>query len=170
MPSQISTTSVYNVEYTIPRITLGVPGRQNRAATGRMKITAGATEPMEFIWGDYDGIPINLVGLIAKIVFWTTNRFEDMEFMSEQPSEVLFAKQVEIKDIDKGLGFVMLTHDDTIFLSNACKENDVRWGLFLQNADGNVFPCIVSEGGNRWGTVVADHIASMPNFESIRTL
>lgn len=170
MPSQISTTSVYNVEYTIPRIVLGVPGRQNAAASGRLRITPGATEPIEFVWGDYDGIPINLIGLTAKLVFWRVDSFEDEEFMSDAPTTAIFAKPVEIKDIDKGLGFVLLTSGETHQLGRNAKESDVRWGLFLVNSDKDVFPCVVSEGGSRWGTVACDFASSLPDIEIIRNL
>jgi hypothetical protein len=122
---------------------------------------------MEFFWGDRDGIPIGLVGFNAKLVFWAPDRFQDSEFMDDRPSEILFAKKVEIKDPHKGIGFVLLSGEDTTRLARTSRTKGIRWGLYLLNDAGDVFPCIVTENGGKWGNVIVD-VSSMPDMESVK--
>lgn len=168
MPSQINDTAVHYAEYVVPRIVLGTNGRQGNALTGSMRITMGASEPFEFVWSDRDGIPIGLQGLTAKLVFWAADRFESEEFMEHQPSSVVLAKRVVVRDPLEGLGFVLLTGDDTTRLAQEARSKGIRWGLYLLNSSGDVFPCVVSENGNRWGTLHIEAASSMPDMESVR--
>lgn len=168
MTSQITETTVYNVQYVIPRIVLGTRGRQNNALTGSMKITRGAAEPIEFIWGDTDGIPVGLLGFTAKLVFWSPDPFDDEQFLDGRKSEIIMSKPVEIKDPYKGIGFVMLTGEDTSRLGMAARSRGIRWGLYLINENKDVFPCTVSEGGNRWGILHVEWDQT-PDMESIKS-
>lgn len=170
----LNQTSIYNVEYNIPRHVVGVPGRQNRTGDGRMKITPGMAEPMEFIWGNTDGVPIGLAPFTVKLMFWLTNRFRDtsqtpnLATLTMAESDIVLAKAIEVPQPHTGRATIMLVGADTMKFAFV-DITSVRWGLFLINSDGEVFPTQITSSGGRYGTVIVDLPAGLPPVDLIKS-
>lgn len=164
----------YNITYDIPRISVGMPGKMNRAADGRLKITPGMTEPFQFIWGNMDGVPINLAGLRVKLVFWKSGRIQrdgspNLTSHGLTVGEVILQKAVDIQDPYAGDCIVVLNSDETMDLRQKSQESgSIRWGLFLINSDGDIFPASVTFNGSRYGSVNFDDESGMPLAEILR--
>ena len=154
MESQLTRNNTYNIEYNIPRINLGVPGRQNRSGDGSLRMTPGLAEPYVFLWGDSDGRALNLVSMTATLIFWTTDNFtEESKHMDEGHGELVLSKRVDITDPFKGESSVFLTGDETAKIGRAGKDGVLRWGMVLKNVDGDMFPIEVGYNGSRVGRV-----------------
>lgn len=168
----MSNRSIYNVEYNIPRVNLSLPGRQNRSGDGILKITAGMDEPIEFIFGNQDGVPINLLPFTSegkvKLVFWT---METQEELGQTPGQqkIIFSKELDVSQPHSGRIVCLLTADDTLRLSQE-QTSAVRWGLFMINEDGNVFAAEVNRNRKRYGTVHMDFDSGIPVAEIIRSV
>jgi hypothetical protein len=167
-------TTVYNVEYNIPRVVVGVPGRQNRSGDGRLRITPGMTEPIEFIWGNFDGVPLNLGGFQVKLIFWTMENLgdtarpsPDVQSFGPGHSKIVLTKKIELQDPHGGRGTVLIMGEETFALHRQ-ETHGLRWGLFLINDTGNIFPTQVTSSGARWGTVLFDRDSGIPSPELIK--
>jgi hypothetical protein len=126
-----------------------------------MRLTPGASEPIEFKWMNPDGIPLNLVGFRATLAFWNSERFNG-EFMDDQETGTVLTKGIEIKDPHKGLGFVLLTAEDTALIGDAGSIAAVRWSIVMESSSG-VFVSTVSDSGSRYGSIVLERLSSMPS-------
>lgn len=166
MDNRISTT--FNVSYDVPRIQLGMPGRQNRAGNGTMRITPGATEPVEFIFGNQDGVALNLVPFQIKLVFWRNNNL-DSDLSEIGHTNIVLSKTASIDDPYSGRVLVLLTDTDTMALGQNGARS-LRWGVFMVATDGSVFPVSVTSSGARFGTVHLDLNSGIPSAELIRSL
>lgn len=169
MTSQLSKNNTYNLEYTIPRIELGLPGRQDRSGTSRMRISPGMAEPMEFNWGNVDGVPLNVAGMSAKLVFWKSRTFDGTAYSSgDDMSEIVLTKILDVPDPHSGSGYTMLVGADTMKLWQASRITPIRWGMFLINGSGDVFPLQITPG-QRSGTAEFDQQDQMPLGEMVRS-
>ena len=92
----MSNRVIYNVEYDIPRVNLSLPGRQNRSGDGILRITPGMDEAFEFIFGNQDGVPLNLVPFKVKIVFWVKQDM-DIDEMVPGQTKIVFGKELQEK-------------------------------------------------------------------------
>jgi hypothetical protein len=162
----MSNREIYNVEFNIPRVNLQLPGRQNRTNDGILRFTPGMDEVIEFIFGNQDGVPLNLVPFRIKIVFWKVRDIEQTRLVTGQ-SEVIFAKEVEVVDPYSGSVVVLFTNEETIKISNEGITN-LRWGLFMINEQGEVFPAQVDRNGGRYGTLLIDVDSQIPVAEIIK--
>ena len=164
----MSNRVIYNVEYQIPRVNLSLPGRQNRSGDGCLRITPGMDEAIEFVFGNQDGVPINLLPFRVKLVFWVKQDM-DIDEMVPNQTKVIFTHEMEIQQPYNGRVFCLLTAEDTMQLS---KESTslVRWSLFMINEQGNVFPAEVNRNGGRAGTVRMDFAEGIPMAEIIKTV
>jgi hypothetical protein len=163
----MSNRSIYNIQYNIPRPNISLPGRQNRTTDAFLKITPGMDEPIEFVFGNQDGVPINLLPFKVKIVFWQLQTIDSDEITVFQ-SEIILAKEFEITDPYAGRVVGLLTNEDTLTLGNV-GSTYIRWGLFMINSDGQVFPAEVNRNRGRVGTVVMDLAGGMPIAEVIKS-
>ena len=165
----MSNRVIYNVEYNIPRVNLQLPGRQNRANDAELRFTPGMTEVVEFWWGNQDGVPLNLVPFSIKWVFWKMNTMDHDELSIAQ-SEIILTKKVEIPEDQRyeGKTVVVLDAEDTLKLTHA-HSRTVRWGIFLINEEGQVFPAQVNRNGDRWATAVLDIESGIPIAEIIKS-
>lgn len=163
---QISTS--FNLSYDIPRILISAPGRQNRSGDGRLRITPGMTEPVEFVFGNHDGVKLNLVPFQIKLVFWRSTVI-DSNLSGIGQSDVILAKVVPIDDPYSGKAMVILTGQDTQILGHSGSRS-LSWGVFLINANRDVFPCVVSSSGARSGQVLLDLTSGTPLGEIIASL
>jgi len=162
----MSNREIYNVEFNIPRVNLQLPGRQNRVNDGILRFTPGMDEVIEFIFGNQDGIPLNLVPFRIKIVFWKVRDIEQTRLVAGQ-NEVIFAKEVEVVDPYSGSVVVLFTNEETIKISREGITN-LRWGLFMINEQGEVFPAQVDRNGGRYGTLLIDVDSQIPVAEIIK--
>lgn len=165
----MSNRVIYNVQYNIPRVNIQLPGRQNRTNNAELRFTPGMTEVVEFWFGNQDGVPINLVPFELKWVFWKMNTLDHDELDMMQ-SEILLTKNVTIHEDERynGKAVAILEAEDTIKLSSA-KTLSVRWGLFMLNSEGQVFPCQVNRNGDRWATAVLDIESGIPVAEIVKS-
>jgi len=163
--NQIST--VYNVNYDIPRVLLSSPGRQNRAGNGLLRITPGVTEPIEFVFGNQDGMAISLVPFTIRLVFWRNLNVEDNVATMGQ-TEVILTKDAEVSDPYEARAVVVLTDLETSQLGLR-GARQLRWAVYMIGADSTVYPANVSNSGSRWGTVQLDLTSGMPTAEMIRS-
>jgi hypothetical protein len=163
----MSNRVIYNVEYNIPRVNLSLPGRQNRSGDGVIRITPGMDEPFEFMFGNQDGVPINLLPFQIKIVFWVKQDM-DIDDMVPGQSKILFAQTVEIAEPYTGRVFCLIPAVDTMKIAEE-STSFVRWSLFMLNEEGNVFPAEVNRNGGRAGTVRMDFNSGIPIAEMIKT-
>jgi len=162
----MSNREIYNVEFNIPRVNLQLPGRQNRGNDGILRFTPGMDEVIEFIFGSQDGIPLNLVPFRIKMAFWKVRDIEQTALVAGQ-SEVIFSKDIEIVDPYSGSVIALFTSDETIQIAREGITN-LRWGLFMINREGNVFPAQVDRNGGRYGTVLIDVDSQIPVAEIIK--
>ena len=156
----------YNVQYNIPRVMVSFPGRQNRLMEGELRITPGLTEVVEFLFGNQDGIPLNLVPFKVKIVFWTRNDL-DRNKLSLGRSEIVLSKEIQVDDPYAGVVTMILEDSETLTLGHE-GAGSLRWSLFMINEEGQVFPAQVSRTGGRFGTVLIDLDSGIPVSELIR--
>jgi hypothetical protein len=164
--NQIST--VYNLSYDVPRVLLSSPGRQNRASDGQLRITPGMTEPFEFVFGNQDGMAINLVPFTIKMVFWKTNTItEGLAGLGQ--TEIILAKTAEVGDPYSARAMIVLLDTETVKLGLQ-GARQLRWGVFMIGTDQTVYPCNVSSSGGRYGTVSLDLTSGTPTAEIIRSL
>ena len=161
----MSTRSIYNVAYDIPRPNLSFAATQNRAKEGVLRMSPGLYEPIEFHFSNIDGVPINLAQFTVRFIAWTVNR-RDSNFISNSDTKIVFSKDVEIIDAYQG-SFVMLLDDsDTLALSR-CGQGTLRWSLALINQDQQVFPAQVNSSGSRWGQLILDLEGGYPSTDYI---
>ncbi len=163
--NQIST--IFNVSYDVPRVLLSAPGRQNRAGNGLLRITPGMTEPVEFVFGNHDGVALNLVPFQIKLVFWRNENITD-DIAAMGQTEIILTKLAEVGDPYAAKALVLLTDTDTLKLGlNGARS--LRWGVFMIARDGSVYACNVSSNGGRYGTVQLDTTSGIPTAEMIRS-
>ncbi len=163
----MSSRAIYNVEYNIPRVNISFPGRQNRTNDGELRFTPGMTEIVEFVWGNHDGVPINLLPFQVKFVAWKMLTMDHDELDVSQ-SEVILSKTVSVSDPYSGKVVLILEDDETLKLGQEGGRG-VRWSLFMINEDGQVFPAQVNRNGDRWAAVVLDIESGIPVAEIIRS-
>jgi len=156
-----------NVQYNIPRYNISLPGKQNRGATGNMRITPGMTEVIEFVYGNVDGVPISLVGFTLRLVFWYPNT-DYTHLTADSAQNVLLVKNVEVKAPYEGKCLVVLSGDDTETL-NRIGRRSLRWTIFIINEDGQVFPTQITAAGERYGIAHIED-SGMPPMEIIKGL
>lgn len=158
---------IYNASYNIPRVQVQMPGRQNRLSDHVMRLTPGMTEPLEFILGNQDGVPLNLLGFRMKIIFWTRIDLDD-DTLSPGQSEIIFAKKFQIDDPYEGKFTLVLSDEDTLTIGRR-SNSTLRWSLFLINEQQDVFPLRVTRSGGRYGNVVLDVESGIPTAELVRS-
>lgn len=167
----MSNRSIYNVEYNIPVVNLSLPGRQNRSGDGVLKITPGIDEVFEFVFGNQDGVPINLLpftdGGKVKIVFWTMETQEDLEQVPGQ-QKIVFSRELDVLNPHTGRVTYVMTSEETLRLAEP-QTGAIRWGLFMINESGNVFAAEVDRNRNRYGTVHLDFSSGIPIAEIIKS-
>lgn len=163
----MSSRQIYNVEYNIPRVNVQLPGRQNRSGDGVLRITPGMDEPFEFVFGNHDGVPINLLPFKIKLVFWIKQMEEEIATSVGQ-SKIILSKEIELTQPYTGRIVTLLTSEDTLRLVSE-QTSFLRWNLFMINELGNVFPCEVSRDGSREGTVNVDLNSGIPVSDLIKS-
>lgn len=159
------TTSIFNVEYNIPRYNISMPGRQNRAGNGVMTIVPGMSEVFEFHFMNTDGVPLILTPFKIKLIFWEQNYLDHAE-LSNLNSTLILAKTVEINDPYVGKTTIVLSSDDTHELGKSGLQN-LRWALFMINPENDVFPATITRSGQKYGIVQIDHASGLPTKETI---
>ncbi len=164
----MSNRVIYNVECDIPRVNLSLPGRQNRSGDGVIRITPGMDEAFEFIFGNQDGVPINLVPFRVKLVFWIKQDM-DIDEMVPGQSKIELAREITVTEPYTGRVVTLLTSDDTTRIASE-QTSLVRWSAFMINEAGNVFPAEVNRNGSREGTVRMDFASGIPTAEMIKSL
>lgn len=132
-----------------------------------MRITPGVSEAFEFVFGNQDGVPLNLLLMRAKLVFWVMQDM-DIDDMTLAQSKILLAQEIEIQEPYAGRLFTILNAEETQTIARE-STSFVRWGMFLINEDGDVFPTEVNRNGGRAGTVRLDLASGIPVAEVIRT-
>lgn len=158
---------IYNVSYEIPLVRVGVPGRQNRASDGVLRITPGMTEIMEFWFGNHDGMPITLVPFKVKLVFWKNISTESQaRVIGGGTTDIVFAKEAEVLEPYEGKTLVMLSQTDTTQIGSRGGPN-LCWSLFMINSSNEVFPALCSSNGSRFGSVILDQ--GIPTAEMVLT-
>ncbi len=165
----MSNRVIYNVQYTIPRVNIQLPGRQNRTNDATLRFTPGMTEAVEFWFGNQDGVPINLVPFELKWVFWKMNTMDHDELDIMQ-SEILLTKKVTIPEDMRyeGKALAVLEAEDTLKLVHGGSRM-VRWGLFMLNDEGQIFPCQVNQNGDRWASAILDIESGIPIAEIVKS-
>ncbi len=162
----MSNRVIYNVSYDIPLVRVGVPGRQNRASDGVIRITPGMTEVIEFWFGNHDGMPINLVPFKTKIVFWKNVATEsEARVLQGGQTDIVFAKEVDVIEPYEGKTIITLLHDETTQIGS--RGGFLNWSLFLINSDKQVFPALCTSSGSRHGSVILDSGSGLPTAEMI---
>ena len=157
-----------NVQYNIPRVQVQLPARQNRLTDGDMRISPSMTEPFKFIFGNQDGVPLNLLAFQVHFVVWDTCTLSS-EVLSMGQSDVIINKRLLVQDPYAAELEMILTESDTMTLANHSPGSHLRWSLFMINETGEVFPAQVSRNGGRYGTLCVDLAGNMPLAELIRT-
>ncbi len=163
----MSSRVIYNVEYNIPRVNLSLPGRQNRTNETDLRFTPGMTEVVEFVFGNQDGVAINLLPFKLKWVFWRMNTM-DIDTLDVAQSEIILAKPIEVPDPYSGKVIGILESDETLKLGQE-GIRQVRWSMFMINEAGQVFPAQVSSKGNRYATAILDINSGIPIAEIIKS-
>ncbi len=163
----MSNRIIYNVEYNIPRVNLSLPGRQNRTNETELRFTPGMTETVEFVFGNQDGVAINLLPFQLKWVFWRMNTM-DIDTLDVAQSEIILAKPIEVPDPYIGKVFGILESEETLKLGQE-GIRQVRWSIFMINKEGQVFPTQVSSKGNRYATALLDINSGIPIAEIIKS-
>lgn len=160
MPSSIL------VQYNVPRFTVGAAGSQNRSCTGDMNVTPGLTQPFEFIFGNSDGVPINLSGYKLRLVFWyPQNEYELLP--ANFGNNIILAKDLTVDDPYCGNGAVVLTDQETTTLGAGGRQL-IRWSLYMIDGDtGSVYGTQVTQSGLQWGVCRLDR-SEVPTAEIIK--
>ena len=164
----MSNRIVYNVEYNIPRVNLSSVARQNRSHDGVLRITPGLYEPVEFWFGNIDGVAVNLTHFKVKFVAWKMLK-NDTTTATMGQSEVVFSKTLTVQAPYEGKFVMLLDEEDTLALTRA-GTGSLRWSLFMINDDDQVFPAQVAASGARHGTLIVDLDSGIPVSEIIRNL
>lgn len=162
-------TTLYNVQYNIPRFQVQLPGRQNRLTDGELRISPGMTEPIQFVFGNQDGVLLNLVPFRIQFVVWETDILSTKVLAGMGQSNVLINKLLLVTDPYSAEVEMILEERDTILLGNHAAGQALRWSLFLINQDDQVFPMQVSTYGGRYGTISIDLAGMLPVAELIRS-
>lgn len=157
----------YNVQYNIPRVQVQLPGRQNRLTDGEFRISPSMTEPVKFIFGNQDGIPLAMQRMDIRFVVWESCP-TDSDVLSMGTSEILLNKRIPIDDPYASEVTMLLEEHETIRLGNHAPGTRLYWSLFMINDEDQVFPTQVSNLGGRYGTIHVDLAGSMPLAEMIR--
>jgi hypothetical protein len=163
----MSNRVIYNVEYNIPRVNLSLPGRQNRTNETELRFTPGMTETVEFVFGNQDGVAINLLPFELKWVFWRMNTM-DIDTLDMAQSEIILAKPIAVPDPYSGKVIGILESEETLKLGQE-GIRQVRWSIFMINKEGQVFPAQVSSKGNRYATALLDINSGIPIAEIIKS-
>ena len=161
-------STVYNLQYNIPRVQVQLPGRQNRLSDGAFRISPTMTEPVIFQFGNQDGVALNLVPFSLQFVVWENCRPESNAISMGQ-SNVVLNKRVLVNDPYANAVEMILTEEETTRIGNHAPGADLVWSLFLVNEEGEIFPMQVSHNGNRFGSLHVDLAAGLPVAELIRT-
>jgi hypothetical protein len=163
----MSSRIIYNVEHNIPRVNLSMPGRQNRSGDGCLRITPGMSEAFEFVFGNHDGVPLNLIPFTIKLIFWVKQDM-DIDEMVPGQSKIVFSHTMETVEDYAGRTFCLLDDQETMLVASE-QTSLVRWSLFLINDEGDVFPTEVNRNGGRAGTVRMDFSSGIPTAEMVRS-
>ena len=163
----MSNRVIYNVEYNIPRVSISLPGRQNRTNETELRFTPGMTEPVEFFFGNHDGVPVNLLPFQLKWVFWKMNTM-DVDELDVAQSEIILSKRLDVPDPYSGKVLGILESDETLKLGQE-GIRQVRWSLFMINEQGQVFPAQVNSSGTRYATALLDVNSGIPIAEIIKS-
>lgn len=161
-------TTNYNIQYNIPRVQVQLPGRQNRLTDGDFRVSPSMTEPVRFLFGNQDGVPLNLVPFKLHFVVWGISHAETEE-LSSGLSEVLLNIEIPVDNPYSGEAMLLLTEEHTTLIGNHAAGNRLSWSLFMKNEEGQIFPCQVSNLGGRYGNILVDLAGGMPIAELIRT-
>lgn len=162
----MSNRHIFNVQYNIPRFNISLPGRQNRTSNAVLRITPGVTEVYEFWFGNQDGVPINLLPFKIKWIFWR-NQTLDLDHMAFGNSDILLSKEIVVDDPYTGKVVGILEAEDTLALARDSRS--CRWGMFMLNEEGQVFPAEVNDNHQRYSTAYIDFESGIPTAEVIRT-
>lgn len=149
------------VRYDIPRIQANMPGNPNRLASGILRISPGISEPVKFVFGNQDGIPLNLVGFSLKFVVWAIPSVSENSIGIED-SALILEKEIPIDDPHAGEVEMLLTKRETKIIGNDTIGENARWSLLLVNADKEVFPLQTQSNGDRHGTILIDSMRQFP--------
>jgi len=160
-------TTNYNTQYNIPVVQVQAPGRQNRLTDGDFRITPSMTEPVEFSFGNQDGVPLKLVGFRLQFVVWEHSPTSHQSITIGQ-SNVIINKLIRIDDPYSGKANLLLTEQDTTTIGNHSIGQNIYWSLFMINDDEQVFPLQVSQSGGRYGSINVDRTGHLPIAELIR--
>ena len=163
----MSNRVIYNVQYNIPRVNLSLPGRQNRTNETELRFTPGMTEVVEFVFGNQDGVAINLLPFQLKWVFWKMNTM-DIDTLDVAQSEIILSKVVDVKDPYSGKVVGILEDHETLKLGQE-GIRQIRWSIFMINEEGQVFPAEVNSTGARYATALLDVNSGIPIAEIIKS-
>ena len=158
----------HNVQYNIPRVRVQMAGRQNRLSDGNFIISPTMTEPVKFLFGNQDGVPLQLQSFEMRFVVWAYCS-SGIQSLAMGQSEVVINKKILNDDPYANEVEMVLTEDETLKIANSSSGNRMHWSLFLINDEDQVFPMQVSSTGGRFGTIDVDMAAAMPIAELIRT-
>lgn len=163
----MSNRVIYNVQYNIPRVNLSLPGRQNRTNETELRFTPGMTEVVEFVFGNQDGVAINLLPFQLKWVFWKMNTM-DIDTLDVAQSEIILSKEIDVHNPYDGKVVGILEDSETLKLGQE-GIRQVRWSIFMINEEGQVFPAEVNSTGARYATAVLDVNSGIPIAEIIKS-
>ncbi len=163
----MSNRVIYNAQYNIPRVNLSLPGRQNRTNETELRFTPGMTEVVEFVFGNQDGVAINLLPFQLKWVFWKMNTM-DIDTLDVAQSEIILSKVVDVKDPYSGKVVGILEDHETLKLGQE-GIRQIRWSIFMINEEGQVFPAEVNSTGARYATALLDVNSGIPIAEIIKS-
>ncbi len=156
-----------NVQYNIPRVQVQLPGRQNRLMDTVLSINPSMTEPIIFIFGNQDGVPLNMLPFKVHFVVWAHRPIES-DTISMGQSDMILNKRILVQDPYAAQLEMLLSEEETILLGNRASGTELRWSLFMINSDDEVFPTQVSPHGGRFGTLHVDLAGNLPIAELIR--
>jgi hypothetical protein len=164
----MGTASSFNVQYNIPKVNLSLPGRQHRGGNGEIRVTPGMTETFEFVFGNFDGIPLNLSGFTIRWLFWIDiEQYDNLPTTLAADGIVLY-KDVIVTDAFSGRTTVVLSEDDTFKIGRS-ERGSVNWSMYMINGDGQIFPVQVSSSGSRTGSCRVERMGGLTS-EKIRSL
>lgn len=161
-------TTSYNVQYNIPRVQVQLPGRQNRLSNSTFRVTPSMTEPVIFVFGNQDGVPLNLLPFSVRFVVWSHQIVGD-DHVGLGQADVLINKRILVQDPYSGSLEMVLTEEETLTLGHHAAGRILKWSLFMINEEGEVFPTQVSNTGSRFGTVSVDMMSALPLAEIIKS-
>lgn len=163
--NRVQNRVIYNVGYEIPLVRVGLPGRQNRASDGVLRITPGMTEVFEFWFGNHDGLPITLVPFQIKIVFWKNSATEsEARIVGMENTEIVFSKQLDVIKPYEGKTVVILETNETMEIGRTGGAN-LYWSLFMINNERQIFPATCTSSGSRSGKVYLETL--LPTAELV---